>query len=59
MPILAIWSMEKMNAPFICIEPWFGRCDRAEFDGELSEREFNLVLNAGEKFNNVYSIEIN
>lgn len=59
MPILAIWSMEKMNAPFICIEPWFGRCDRAEFEGELSEREFNLVLNAGEKFNNVYSIEIN
>lgn len=59
MPILAIWSMEKMNAPFICIEPWFGRCDRTEFEGELSEREFNLVLNAGEKFNNVYSIEIN
>ena len=59
MPILAIWSMEKMNAPFICIEPWFGRCDRADFEGELSERECNLVLNAGEKFNNVYTIEIN
>ena len=59
MPILAIWSMEKMNAPFICIEPWFGRCDRIEFEGELSERECNLVLNAGEKFNNVYTIEIN
>ena len=58
MPILAIWSMEKMNAPFICIEPWFGRCDSAEFEGELSEREFNLILDAGEKFNNVYSIEI-
>ena len=59
MPILAIWSMEKMNAPFICIEPWFGRCDRADFEGELSERECNLVLNASEKFNNVYTIEIN
>lgn len=59
MPILAIWSMEKKNAPFVCIEPWFGRCDRAEFEGELSEREYNLVLNTGEKFNNIYSIEIN
>lgn len=58
MPVLAIWSMEKMNAPFICIEPWFGRCDSVEFEGELSEREFNLILEAGEKFNNIYSIEI-
>ena len=58
MPVLAIWSMEKMNAPFICLEPWFGRCDRIDFEGELSDRECNLVLNAGEVFNNVYSIEI-
>ena len=59
MPILAIWSMEKMNAPFICLEPWIGRCDRIEFNGELVDRECNIVLNAGEVFNNTYSIEIN
>ncbi|MGP1433781.1 MAG: aldose 1-epimerase family protein [Catonella sp.] len=59
MPILAIWSLEKANAPFVCIEPWFGRCDRAEFEGELSERDCNIVLEAGEKFNNSYKIEIN
>ena len=59
MPILAIWSMEKMNAPFICLEPWIGRCDRIEFNGELVDRECNIVLNAGEVFKNTYSIEIN
>lgn len=59
MPILAIWSMEKMNAPFICLEPWIGRCDRIEFNGELVDRECNVVLNAGEVFKNTYSIEIN
>ena len=59
MPVLAIWSMEKMNAPFICLEPWIGRCDRIEFNGELVDRECNIVLNAGEVFKNTYSIEIN
>ena len=59
MPVLAIWSMEKMNAPFICLEPWIGRCDRMEFNGELTDRECNIVLNAGEVFKNTYSIEIN
>lgn len=26
-PLFAIWSPEKKNAPFLCIEPWYGRCD--------------------------------
>lgn len=59
MPVLAIWSLEKANAPFICLEPWIGRCDRDEFEGEISEREYNVVLKTGEKFNNIYEIEIN
>ncbi len=58
MPVLAVWSPEKKNAPFICIEPWYGRGDREDFEGELSEREFNNVLGAGETFKNKYSIEI-
>ena len=58
MPILAIWSKERADAPFVCLEPWYGRCDRMEFEGDLADRECNIVLEAGKKFNNVYSIEL-
>lgn len=59
MPILAVWSKERADAPFVCLEPWCGRCDRMDFNGNLEDREYNTVLETGEVFNNVYSIEIN
>ena len=59
MPLLAVWSKERADAPFVCLEPWCGRCDRMDFNGNLADREYNTVLEAGEVFNNVYSIEIN
>ena len=34
-PLFGIWSPAKKNAPFICIEPWYGRCDRESFTGDL------------------------
>ena len=30
-PVVAIWSPPKRNAPFFCIEPWYGRCSRCHF----------------------------
>lgn len=56
-PLFAIWSPEKKNAPFICIEPWYGRCDALDFEGSLEEREFTNVLDAGEQFNGGYSMK--
>ena len=55
-PLFAVWSPEGKNAPFICIEPWFGRCDAVDFDGDLSEREYTNVLEAGETFENGYTM---
>ena len=26
-PMFAVWSPEGKDAPFVCIEPWYGRCD--------------------------------
>lgn len=49
-PLFAIWSPEKKNAPFVCIEPWFGRCDHVDFQGELSEREYTNLLENGKMF---------
>lgn len=55
-PNLGIWT--KKNAPFICIEPWFGYSDTNKNSGNLFEKEGIQILNPKEKFNSSYSIEI-
>lgn len=55
-PLFAIWSPEGKNAPFLCIEPWYGRCDAVDFTGELKDREFTNVLEGGEAFAASYMI---
>ena len=55
-PLVGLWSPPHKNAPFVCIEPWYGRCDKESFDGELSEREYEQKLSAGEEFNASYKI---
>ncbi|MGN0437235.1 MAG: aldose 1-epimerase family protein [Lachnospiraceae bacterium] len=57
-PLFGLWSPAKKNAPFICIEPWYGRCDSEEFAGTLEEREYGQELNVGETFEVSYEIEI-
>lgn len=54
MPLFAIWSPIGQNAPFICIEPWFGRCDSVNFEGTLKARAFDNSLEAGNKFSTSY-----
>ena len=55
-PLFAIWSPEKKNAPFICIEPWYGRCDREDFDGEINERDYTNTLESKGCFEGGYSM---
>ena len=56
MPIVALWSPPGKNAPFLCIEPWFGRCDADDFEGTLEERAFNNTLKTEETFETSYTI---
>ena len=56
MPLFAVWSPEMKQAPFVCIEPWCGRCDADDFSGELKDREFTNVLKAKEKFATEYTM---
>jgi galactose mutarotase-like enzyme len=55
-PSLGIWT--KMNAPFLCIEPWFGYSDTNENSGNLSEKESIQILESNETFYSKFSIEI-
>lgn len=56
-PQVGIWG-PKGNAPFYCIEPWFGRCDRDNYEGTLQDREYGNSIPAGHSFNKEYVIEI-
>jgi Galactose mutarotase and related enzymes len=56
--VFGLWSPQEKKAPFICIEPWYGRCDRADFTGGLEEREWGSALGAGEVFEKSFSITV-
>jgi galactose mutarotase-like enzyme len=55
-PDLGIWT--PPNAPFICIEPWFGYSDTVNTFGNLFEKEGMQVLGSNETFKSQFSIEI-
>jgi galactose mutarotase-like enzyme len=55
-PNLGIWTKE--NAPFICIEPWFGYSDTLEKSGDLFNKEGIIVLEAKQTFSASFNIEI-
>ncbi len=57
-PLFGIWSPTKKNAPFVCIEPWYGRCDAEDFNGDITEREWSNALNIGETWHKEYEIII-
>lgn len=56
-PLFGIWSPPKKKAPFICIEPWYGRCDSVDFTGNFEEREWGQQL-SGTAFEASYRITV-
>lgn len=58
-PLFGLWSPAKKQAPFVCIEPWYGRCDSSDFTGELKDRKWGNTLLVGENFEVSYTIEVN
>lgn len=57
-PLVGLWSPPGKNAPFLCIEPWYGRCDRAHYQGEYADKDWMQHLAAGATFRGGYYIEI-
>ena len=57
-PVVGIWSPPGKNAPFIYLEPWYGRCDRAGYEGDFTDKDWMNRLAPGERFSSVYTIEI-
>ena len=55
-PNFGIWS--KPGAPYVCLEPWCGRCDDKGFNGEISQKPGINTLKAGEVFKKSYDITV-
>ena len=58
-PVIGLWSPARDGyAPFVCIEPWYGRYDRENYTGEYSQKDWMQHLAPGKEFDVKYSIEI-
>lgn len=57
-PVIGIWSPPTKNAPFICLEPWYGRCDEVGYAGDYRDKDWTNRLAPGKRFKSVYTIEI-
>ena len=59
-PLVAVWSPSatKPDVPFICLEPWYGRCDRVGYEGELCSRDHMQYLQPGAIFSTSYTITL-
>ena len=51
-----IWSLP--GAPYICLEPWQGRCDDYGFEGDISEKPDVVSLEAGKSFHQSYTVTV-
>lgn len=57
-PLVGLWAPSAKDVPFVCIEPWYGRCDRVGFTGEFSERDCVNFLSPGQVFRASYTITV-
>jgi galactose mutarotase-like enzyme len=51
-----IWSVK--DSPFVCLEPWAGRCDNRGFEDDISKKPGINSLDAGDVFKKQYSIVV-
>jgi len=57
-PSFGLWSKENVEARYVCLEPWIGRCDNKGFDGELPEKYCEQHLGPKQSRKTEYTIKI-
>ena len=57
-PAVGIWSPTGKQAPFVCIEPWYGIHDWAEDNGEFKDKYLMNKLLPGASVRSEYTITI-
>ena len=57
-PLMGLWSPPSKNAPFVCLEPWYGRCDRVGYTGSYEDKDWIQTLAPLATFEARYQIEL-
>ncbi len=57
-PSFGLWSKPSVDASYVCLEPWIGRCDNKGFDGELPEKYCIQLAHPGSVNTHSYEITI-
>lgn len=56
-PYMGLWAPIN-GAPFVCIEPWFGHADFADFNGDFKDKEGVINLDIDKSFSCSFNIII-
>lgn len=57
-PLVGLWSPPHKRAPFVCIEPWYGRTDPAGYEGTYEDKPWMNTLSPKACFDANYDIII-
>ncbi len=57
-PVIGFWHMPKMEAPYVCIEPWRSLPSRKGIVEDFSQQDDLVALDSGNTYSNVWTIEI-
>ena len=57
-PAVGLWTPHGKNAPFICIEPWYGVADMEAYEGDIRDHYLMNQLLPGASFMAQYTITI-
>lgn len=58
MEVLAVWSMPKKNADYVCLEPWHGMPGQVTESGRFDEKPFVTLLAPGRSHQCGYDVEL-
>lgn len=56
-PYVGIWSPYQTEAPFVCIEPWWGMADTTSTDGKIEHKKGIIKLDVNDYWSGTYSID--
>lgn len=57
-PLVGLWSPPGKRAPFVCIEPWYGRTDSVGYSGAFEDKPWMQHLAPGGSFDACYTITV-
>lgn len=58
MEVLAVWSMPRKNADYVCLEPWHGMPGQVTESGRFEDKPFVTLLQPGMSHQCGYDVEL-